>query len=131
MSFSATFEIDKLSLDVLDCEFGVERSVDSRGYPTTEPMGVGIIKIVVASENDTLLFDWSTNKTVKNGTIVFDGKYKYGSRMRKIEFKDAYCIGYREIFSSLATEPMRIELTISAREMTMEQVTYTNDWPGV
>lgn len=128
MSFTAILKIGQDHLNVLACDFAFSQSVDSYGKPAAKPQG-GIINVVIESTMDTSLFEWMiANHQTRSGIIVFKRR-DVNSRMKELEFKDAYCVQYREVFMSTGETPMQIQLTLSAKELKMGTVTYQNPWP--
>lgn len=128
MSFTAILSIDQEKLNVLACDFAFNQQIDGYGKPSAKPQG-GIINIVIESTMDTSLFEWMiSNHQTRNGTIVFKRR-DVNSRMKELEFKDAYCVQYREMFISTGENPMQIQLTLSAKELKMGSASYQNPWP--
>jgi hypothetical protein len=80
--------------------YGCNRNADERGSPTDAPK-VRLIRLTVTpTQNDdfALLYDWAfKNDRQLSGQIEF--KYDNDSQvLRKMEFEDAYCVGFRESF---------------------------------
>jgi hypothetical protein len=128
MSFTAVLNIDQQNLNVLACDFAFNQQVDTTGKPSSKPQG-GIINVVIESTMDTSLFEWMiSNHQTRNGAIIFKRR-DVNSRMKDLEFKDAYCVHYREMFVATGEHPMQIQLTLSAKELKMGNARYANPWP--
>ena len=128
MSFIAKLKLDEEEMNVLECEFRFSRSIDSTGKPITFPQG-GVIKFSVESSENTNLFSWLTSAVEKkSGTITFYRRDTM-SKLKELEFKDAFCIDYYEKYDHVSENPMRIQATISAREIRLNYVTFLNNWP--
>jgi hypothetical protein len=128
MSFKAILHIDGDEINILECRFSLHQHTDHTGKPVARPKG-GLIHILIESTGQTRLFDWMiSNSLTKSGNIVF---YKRDamSRLKTLEFSDAHCIAYTEKFNASNEEPMHIYLTISCREMKLNQSAYQNPWP--
>lgn len=129
MSFSAQLNIDGQEFNVLEVGFGVKQPIDKTGKPSGKPHSGGLINLVVESTGETDLYEWASSETqTKSGAITFlrvDGQ----SRMRKLEFTDAFCVSYYETFHATNTVTMQISLSLSAREITMERANFANSWP--
>lgn len=115
-SFLAKLEIDRESYTVLDCQYSFEKCIDSTSKPSGETLG-GEIELSIESTGKTHFVDWilSTDRD-KTGKIIFfrrDGL----SRLLEITFEKAYCIKFREKFSSVGTSPMQINMTLVARSL--------------
>ena len=118
MSFLSKLEIDGETMNVLDFHCKVEQNVDKSRKPSADP-SIGDIVIVVESTKSTLLFDWMISNTqTKNGKLTFFRRDAI-SKMRELEFNDAYCISYNESFNANTNLSMQIEFSISCKEIIM------------
>lgn len=127
MSFLAKLNVDGQEFNVIDCSYNFEQSVDRNNKPSGAPRG-GQIKVVIESRGTTDFLKWMVaHKLSKDGLIKF---YKRDamSKLMDLKFKKAYCIGYSEHFNAESSIPMQIELTISAKEIDVEGVTFQNTW---
>jgi ABC-type uncharacterized transport system ATPase subunit len=128
MSFTAKLKLDEDDLNVLQCSYRFTQMVDATGRPTSIPHG-GTIRMLVESNGKTALFDWMISITqLKSGKLTFFRRDSM-SKLKVLEFIDAHCIDYFETFNHLGEDPMCIQLTISAREIKLEDSLYTNNWP--
>ena len=128
MSFLSKLNIEGDELNVLDCSFEFSQGADYNGRPAENPRG-GQIKLLVESTSKTDFMDWAISpEMVKNGIITFYKRENMAS-LKKIEFKNAYCLHYREHFNSIDSQPMQTQLIISAKEITIKGTTFTNNWP--
>lgn len=129
MSFLARLELDGEEMNILQCAFRFSQSTDATGKPTSRPRG-GIVNLTVESTGDTQLFDWMVNPTqTKNGKVTFYRR-DTSSKLKVLEFTDAYCVDYNETYTSTGDHPMQIELVISALEIKLNDTEYKNNWPG-
>ncbi len=128
MSFIAKLKLDGEEMNVLHCGFRFSQGTDATGKPTAIPKG-GTIDLLVESTGSTDLFDWMISPTqTKNGVITFyrrDTK----SKLKTLEFTDAHCVDYYETFDHVGENPMRIQLTISSRELKLNDSEFKNNWP--
>ena len=128
MSFLSKLEIDGETMNVLDFHCKVEQNVDKSGKPSADP-SIGDIVIVVESTKSTLLFDWMiSNIQTKNGKLTFFRRDAI-SKMRELEFNDAYCISYNESFNANTNLSMQIEFSISCKEIIMNGSKLSRNWP--
>ena len=51
--------------------------------------------------------------------------------MKSVEFKDAFCVYLKEIFTADGKNPMVTRLTISARELKISNQSIKNAWAGM
>lgn len=128
MSFIAKLKLDGEEMNVLHCGFRFTQITDATGKPTAIPKG-GMIDLLLESTGSTDLFDWMISPTqTKNGVITFyrrDTK----SKLKTLEFTDAHCVDYYETFDHIGENPMRIQLTVSARELKLNDSEFKNNWP--
>jgi len=128
MSFLATLQIDTEKMNVLHCGFRFTQSIDATGKPVAIPQG-GTIQLIVESVGDTELFDWMVNPTqTKSGSITFF-KRDSNSKLKTLEFIDAHCVDYYETYDHIGDNPMQIQISISAREMKLNDSEFKNNWP--
>jgi hypothetical protein len=116
MSFKATLFIEDQQIKVLKCHYAFSQHIDEKGKPAARPRG-GRITVLLEATGDNFLVDWVTSETqVKNGCVVF---YKRDSMatLKRVEFSDAYCVEFAEDFDSNGPQPLQIELTLSAKEL--------------
>ncbi|HWK03321.1 MAG TPA: type VI secretion system tube protein TssD [Puia sp.] len=128
MSFIAKLKLDGEEINVLHCGFRFTQITDATGKPTAIPRG-GTIELLVESDGSTDIFDWMISPTqTKNGVITFyrrDTK----SKLKTLEFTDGHCVDYYETFDHTGENPMRIQLTVSAREFKLNDSEFKNNWP--
>ncbi|MBU2951692.1 hypothetical protein KO493_13385 [Tamlana agarivorans] len=128
MSFLSKLTIESDEINVLDCAFEFSQGADYNGRPAENPRG-GQIKLLVESTSKTDFMDWAISPDmVKNGVITFYKRETMAS-LKKIEFKNAYCLLYHEHFNAHDAEPMQTQLVISANEITIKGTTFSNKWP--
>jgi len=128
MSFLAKLEIDGEVMNVLEFQCTINQDTDKSGKPSADPVG-GKIRVVVESTKSTMLFDWMVSNTqTKNGKLTFYRRDAI-SKMRDLQFKDAYCVHYDEMFVAYNTMSMKIEIVISAKEINMNGSQFVRNWP--
>lgn len=128
MSFLAKLEIEGKAMNVLEFDFKIIQDVDKSGKPSSDPGGTKV-RLLVESTKDTLLFDWMISQIqTKNGKVTFFRR-DATSKMREMQFNEAYCISYKEIFLADSNVPMQIEFEISAKEIIMNGSKFTRNWP--
>ncbi|MEL0644966.1 type VI secretion system tube protein TssD [Olleya sp. Ti.3.14] len=128
MSFLSKLTIDDQTMNVLKCSFAFEQGADFTGRPSQRPRG-GQITILIESTNKTDFLEWmiSSNMT-KSGEIIFYKRDNLSS-LKTIKFKDAYCLNYVEDFDAVSDEPLKTHIVISAKEISIKDTTFKNNWP--
>ena len=129
MAFLAKLTIDDGDeLNVLNCSYRFTQGTDATGKPTSIPQG-GYVSLVVESTKATDLFDWMINPTgTKNGIVTFYRR-EMESKLKTLEFTDAYCIDYQEDFDHKGEHPMQISFTVSAKTIKVNYSQFKNNWP--
>lgn len=129
MSFLSKITIDDETMNVLKCSFSFEQGADSTGRPSQKPRG-GQISVLIESTNKTDFLEWmiSPNMT-KNGEIVFFKRDNMSS-LKTIRFTEAYCLSYNEDFDAVSSDPLKTQIVISAKEISVRDTTFTNNWPS-
>jgi len=127
MSFTAKFKAAGKEMNVLDCDYSLRQEVDATGRPSSVTRG-GRIRMTVESTGETDLFEWMCNNFErKDGTITFFKADAEGT-LKELNFKEGYLVEFEERFDSIGTNPMTINLIISAKEITMGNGTHKNEW---
>ena len=120
-----TFQGSDPAIKVLNMDIGFSQNTDYTGKPTGRPHA-NDIHLVVESTSDTQIIDWMASPGgTKNGKIEIVLK----NNVRKtIEFRNAYCVEYRESFSFLGSGDvqMNISFTISVEEIIIDGVSVSN-----
>lgn len=127
-SFRASLELGGKSFDVLYSSFNLNRNTTERGMPSSSVDG-GQLVLRVDATADTSLIEAMVNSQFKaiEGKVIFK-KTEEDSKMKEIEFKNAYIVKYRETLDVESETPMTILFTISAEEITVGNATHFNRW---
>ena len=131
MSFIARLQLqNEDEISVLRCSFRFNQNIDVTGKAASKPMG-GTINITLASINHPGLFEWMiTTSQTKNGKITFV-RYDTMSKLKTLEFENALCVEYNEVFDPTGEHPIILQLTLSAHTIKLEDTVYKNNWPGL
>ena len=125
MSFLAKLNIEDEEINVLQCSFDFTQPIDHSGRPHAVPKA-GLIRITLESTNSTMLLGWMVSvHEYKNGTITFYRRDVMSSN-KILEFREAFCVDYKETFDASNTQAMKTHLTISAREVSVNDVSLIN-----
>jgi len=128
MSFAAKLTIENEEMNILDCSFEFNQESDYNGRPSEKPRG-GKIQLLIESTSKTNFLEWmvSTDMT-KTGFINFY-KRENMSSLKKLEFKDAYCLHYKEHFNAENSQSFQTSLIISAKKISLRGTEFENNWP--
>lgn len=130
MAYKMTLEMAGKKYDVLSSSFAFSRSVDAKGRPSSGVYG-GEIHLSVESYADTSLLETMLNKQNKaqKGSITYDQGTNDG-KMKELKFEDGFITQYTETASAHGADSMVINLTISAREISVgDAAKHVNLWP--
>lgn len=129
VTFSATNVQDR---EVMMFTYSFNQAVDKEGQMAGIPRG-GKIVVRVKALNDGKpdIVKWMIDQKMhKNGRLLILNTTD-GTKLREIEFVDAYCVDYKEYWEDM-TNNVAIshyeEFVLSCREITINSVKYTNDW---
>ncbi len=131
MAFTATLHIEghpkeQDGIRVLYCDYAFNQKIDKTGVFTSAVQG-GIINIGIKNENDFDLLNWMFSiNAKKQGKIVFSSGITDNQSFQTIKFKDAILINYHQTFSE--EDEIRVNLTISCRELDISGVSFVNIW---
>ena len=118
---------DSRIIKVLDLDYGFSQSIDSASFSPTEKTKGGIISLVIEATKNDELVDWMVDSELrKSGTIAVLGRETEGA-MRKLVFKNAFCVQFHERFRSVGASPMQTFLTISCGELKVDNTNYKSD----
>ncbi len=128
MAFRSTLNLGGKEYDVLDCKYSLRRDVDSKGRPSSNIYG-GRITVRVESTEDTTILETMVNQFKPfNGSILFK-KGDEESKMKELEFENAYIIEFEEGINIVGSAPMSICVTISAQTIKIGGAEYEENWP--
>jgi hypothetical protein len=127
MSFLAKLHIDGEEYNILDFDTQFSQGKDATGKPIGEPKG-GTISVIIESTQSTNFLSWMLNSSMtKDGKIVFYRRDAM-SKMKELSFVKAFCVNYREQFTSTNNIPMKITLELVAKEITFGDAKFSNNW---
>ena len=118
--------------EVMMATYSFNKSTDSEGQLTGIPRG-GKIKIRVKAMNNgnPELMHWMLQPEMpKDGCLIFLNT-KDGTKMKEIEFKDAYCVDYTEYWEDRTVDDGYghwEEIVITFREIKNGPVAYSYGW---
>ena len=127
MSFTAALKIGGKEYPIIRADYDFTQPTNGQRQPVAKPIS-GFINLTIEASKDSEPIEWMiSHKMVKNGEIIFYRTDSH-SEMRKIEFENAYCVYYREVFDTYSNRPMLIHLRLSPQKMKIAGQTVTVDW---
>jgi hypothetical protein len=128
MAFLAKLKIGENSYNVISADYEVIQPIDHRNMPNAN-VKLGFINIVIESSSKVEFFEWATQRRIKNGKIIFYKKDN-DATMKSLDFIDAFCVHFKEVFEADGAIPMRTILKIVAREIECMGIVRAEKWPG-
>jgi hypothetical protein len=130
MSFLAKMSLGSNEYTVLNADYEINQRMDQQNRPNDAPKA-GIIRMIIESSNKNDILEWAISPSMmKTGKVVFFRR-DAASSMKTLEFLDAFCVSYREVFDAANDNAMKIYLTLSARELHFNgSYALINTWPG-
>ena len=127
MSFKVKLELDGKTYNVLSCRYELTQNRDKTGLPKGMPEG-GEIHLRLESTGEPDLFKWMNSVSeTKDGKIIYYRRDAM-SKLQELSFKKAFCISFTEDFNANSTEPLQIELILSAQQLIVNGVPHNKQW---
>jgi len=129
MSFYAELSIEGTLYPIRQLALELEQTLDAVGRPASVTRG-GTIRLELDVVDDDALSEWMADPHKQ-----LDGHIRYlrtdeEATLKEVRFSKAYCVDYLERFDGTQSDtPMTTLITISAQELTLGQVTVSNNWP--
>jgi hypothetical protein len=128
MSFKAIFKADGKEYNVLSCNYSMRQDYDVTGRPSSVVRG-GIVNLVVESTDNSALFEWMCDSFMKKDATITFNKREENSKLKELEIKEAYVVGYQESFDAVGTGAMTESISLSAKSIKMGNGELENEWP--
>jgi hypothetical protein len=120
--------------DVCDYKFSFAQAIDKDNRPAGISRGSTLYIKVAANrqEENVELLQWAKEKAMKkDGIIQLFVPGEDNKDLTKIEFKEAYCIEYNQVWSDKLVGDSQAyyeEIWITWRQFAVGGVRYENDW---
>lgn len=128
MAFRASLQLAGKEYDVLDCDYKLERDVDTKGRPASNVYG-GKIRVKVESTEDTSILEQMVNQFKPiSGSIIFK-KGDEEAKMKELIWENGYIIDFAESIDVVGSRPMTTSFTVSAQVLKMGGAQFEQNWP--
>ena len=129
MAFRATLSLAGKEFDVLDCDYKLERDVDSKGRPASNIYG-GKIRVRVESTEDTSILEQMVNQFKPiTGSVIFK-KGDEEAKMKELTWENGYIISFEESIDVIGANPMSTTFVVSAQVLKIGGAQYEQNWPA-
>ncbi|MDR1346839.1 MAG: type VI secretion system needle protein Hcp [Prevotellaceae bacterium] len=128
MAFRAVLNLGGKEFDVLDCDYKLERDVDSKGRPASNIYG-GKVRIHVESTEDTSILEQMVSQFKPiSGSITFK-KGNEEAKMKELVWENGYIISFEESIDVVGSKPMTLTFVISAQVLKIGGAQFEQNWP--
>jgi hypothetical protein len=127
MSFKAQLDIAGVVSNILDVKYELYQEVDASGRPSSVSRGGQIEITIESTASDKFIAACSDSFERLEGSIKYL-KRDTNATLKELKFKEAYVVRYKEHFSSTGENPLTETFVLSAREISMGNMTFANEW---
>jgi hypothetical protein len=129
MAFRAVLNLSGKEFDVLDCDYKLERDVDSKGRPASNIYG-GKVRIHVESTEDTSILEQMVSQFKPiSGSITFK-KGNEEAKMKELVWENGYIISFEESIDVVGSKPMTLTFVVSAQVLKIGGAQFEQNWPA-
>ena len=126
-SFMGFLKAEGKEFELQSCTYSFSQMTDDKGRPASQ-VHAGLINVSFVLGDDEKIPEWMVDSDKKSsGSIVFQ-KIDEGSTLKEIKFEDAYCVGFTEGFTANVPDSMSVNISISARKITIGNVVHEVKW---
>jgi len=127
MSISVKLNLLNREYNLLELTYSLKQEVDDFGRPCSETQ-CGLINLLVDATNNTGLVEHIGNvDNPLQGKISFFNVVT-DQKIKEIEFSNGFIIYYEEMFSTESSVLCKEKLTISAQNIRLGKVKFSNNW---
>ncbi|MCA1745674.1 MAG: type VI secretion system needle protein Hcp [Bacteroidales bacterium] len=121
---SVWLTLDGQEYELSQFNIGFAQSSDHKGEPQDQVRG-GLMQMTLTQTLPESLYTWAMKSTTKEGVVVF--RIEGGSAPMKIEFLNAFCIGFQRVVNTQGSG-VATALTVSPEELRINGVSFDNHW---
>lgn len=129
MAFRATLNLGGKEFDVLDCDYKLERDVDSKGRPSSNIYGGKVRVHVESTEDSSILEAMVTQFKPVSGSITFK-KGDEEAKMKELTWENGYIVSYEESIDVIGSKPMTLTFVVSAQVLKIGGAQFEQNWPA-
>ena len=131
---TAVLELEGAKAQVIDLSYSFARATDPEKGQPVKVVRNGFISLTVRSDEKEMngkIINWmSTQDLSKAGSITIYKDADQSKELKKIEFENAYVVGYRENFNSQAMSSNTTEsFEITAEKVKVSGAEFKMRWP--
>lgn len=122
--YTVWLQLDGKEYELNKFNIGFGQSVDHKGQPQDEVRG-GLLRGTFLETVPHNVYLWAMKNTAKEGSVVF--KVKSGSSPFKVDFMNAFCIGFKQQIDSVGGG-VTSTISISPEELRINEISFDNHW---
>lgn len=131
---TAVLELEGAKAQVIDLNYSFSRATDSEKGQPTKVVRNGFIGITIRSDEKEMngkIVNWMGQQDLsKTGSITIFKDADQTKELKKIEFENAYVVGYRENFNSQGMSSNTVEsFEITAEKIKVSGAEFKMKWP--
>ena len=129
MAFRATLNLGGKEFDVLDCDYKLERDVDSKGRPASNIYGGKVRVHIESTEDPSILESMVSQFKPSSGSIIFK-KGDEEAKMKELSWENGYIISFEESIDVVGSKPMTLTFVVSAKVLKVGGAQFEQNWPA-
>lgn len=131
---TAVFELEGAKAQVIDLSYSLSRATDPEKGQPTKVVRNGFISLTIRSDEKEMngkIINWmKTQDLGKAGSITIFKDAEQSKELKKLEFENAFVVGYRENFNSQGVSSNTIEsFEITAEVLKVSGAEFKMRWP--
>ena len=131
---TAVLEIEGAKAQVIDFNYSFSRATDPEKGQPVKVVRNGMIGLTIRSDEKEMngkIVAWMADQDqAKSGAVTIFKDEKQSKELKKIEFENAYVVGYRENFNSQGMTANTIEsFEITAEKVAVSGQEFKMRWP--
>ena len=131
---TAVLELEGAKAQVIDLNYSFSRATDPEKGQPTKVVRNGFIGITIRSDEKEMngkIVGWlGTQDLAKSGSITIFKDADQTKELKKIEFENAYVVGYRENYNSQGMGSNTVEsFEITAEKIKVAGAEFVMKWP--
>lgn len=131
---TAVFELEGAKAQVIDLSYSLSRATDPEKGQPTKVVRNGFISLTIRSDEKEMngkIINWmKTQDLGKAGSITIFKDAEQSKELKKLEFENAFVVGYRENFNSQGVSSNTIEsFEITAEILKVSGAEFKMRWP--
>ncbi|WP_299242229.1 type VI secretion system tube protein TssD [uncultured Aquimarina sp.] len=127
MSFTSKLLFDDKEINILDFSYTFRQESDYNGKPSSKPQFAGL-SVVIESTKDSDLLEWMINPLLAKQLQIRIEPRALNGKGRTLNFIDAHCVDYAELFNNESAHPMTLSLSITSAGVQEGATEFSEYW---